>query len=125
MGSMNMPGFSISLTNLTNISQATSLPTSALLEMVDAPHNSPSWPATSTIYPVPPNLAGKKREDRFTEVEKEEKIAHKTSGEKAIKVNPKLLQDAMKVASEDVIELEPKLTEWDTVCLTRGWASGR
>jgi hypothetical protein len=127
---MNMPGFSISLTNLSNISSACSIPTSTLLELIDAPHNSPSWPATSTIYPVPSGLAGKTREERFTEVAKEEKVEKKDDGKKIL-VDAELLRGAMKVAAEDVLALEPKLTEWDTVrgflkCFVcRGWANDR
>ncbi len=30
-------------------------------------------------------------------------------------VDPKKIEHAMQIASEDVIALEPKLTEWDTV----------
>lgn len=73
MGSMNMPGFSISLTNLSNISGETGVPVDRLLSLIDAPHNSSAWPATSSIHPLPENLKGRKREDQFIEVEKEEK----------------------------------------------------
>ena len=73
MGSMNMPGFSLSLTNFSNISSETSTPTATLLRLIDAPHTSPAWPATQNIYPVPEALKGRKRADQFTEVEKEEK----------------------------------------------------
>jgi len=113
MGSMNMPGFSISLTNLSNISKSTSVSVERLLELIDAPHNSVAWPATSRIYPVPEALAKRKRAEYFTEVEKEEKKAP-IQGPKIL-VEPKGLAEAMRIASEDVITLEPKLTEWDTV----------
>ena len=73
MGSMNMPGLSISLTNLTNIAADTGVSTTKLLELIDAPHTSFAWPATQNIYPVPQKLQGRKRQDAFTEVEKEAK----------------------------------------------------
>lgn len=77
MGSMNMPGISLSLLNLTNIAEECSFTsTKHLLELIDAPHNTPGWPATQNMYPVPPELAQRKRADQFIEVEKEEKVAH-------------------------------------------------
>lgn len=127
MGSMNMPGFSISLTNLSNISESTSVSVERLLELIDAPHNSVAWPATSRIYPVPEALAKRKRAEYFTEVEKEEKKAP-IQGPKIL-VEPKGIAEAMRIASEDVITLEPKLTEWDTVsgasfsaCPNKNWS---
>lgn len=112
MGSMNMPGFSISLTNLTNISEDTGTPTERLLQLIDAPHRSSAWPQTSSIYPLPSKFQ-RKREEQFTEVEKEEKKVVK-SGPKIL-VDAKKIEESMKIASEDVIALEPKLTEWDTI----------
>lgn len=76
MGSMNMPGFSLSLTNLTNISESTKIPVEDLLALVDAPHNTPAWPATQNIYPVPEHLAKRKRQEQFTEVAAEETKVH-------------------------------------------------
>jgi dihydroxyacetone kinase len=77
MGSMNMPGISLSLLNLTNIAEECSFTSTAhLLELIDAPHNTPAWPATQNIYPVPPHLAQRKRADMFTEVEQEVKVVH-------------------------------------------------
>lgn len=68
-----MPGFSISLTNLSNISSETRVPFGKLLDLIDAPHNSVSWPATSGVYPLPDGMKGRKREEQFIEVEREEK----------------------------------------------------
>lgn len=84
MGSMNMPGVSLSLLNLTNVAADCGFTSvDHLLELLDAPHNTPAWPATQNIYPVPQSLASRKRADMFTEVEKEEKIVH-TGGEKLV-----------------------------------------
>lgn len=131
MGSMNMPGVSLSLLNLTNIAEECSFTsTSHLLELIDAPHNTPGWPATQNMYPVPANLASRKRADQFIEVEKEEKVVH-TGGPKLIGtsaqavemlvltlvVDAQAFREAMKVASDDTIALEPDLTRWDTVSL--------
>ena len=73
MGSMNMPGISLHLTNLTNISEEVKIPTSRILELIDAPHTSFAWPATQNIYPLPKKLENRKRQDAFTEIEAEKK----------------------------------------------------
>jgi dihydroxyacetone kinase len=36
-------------------------------------------------------------------------------------VDSKKIEESMRIASEDVIALEPKLTEWDTVSDTSSW----
>lgn len=79
MGSMNMPGISLTLLNLTNVSEECSIPVPKLLELLDAPHNSPAWPTTHGIYPLPENLERRKREDAWVEVAKEEKPPKKES----------------------------------------------
>lgn len=74
MGSMNMPGISLSLLNLTNVAEECSfVDTSKLIGFLDAPHNSVAWPATSQIYPLPEKLANRKREDKFVDAEEEKK----------------------------------------------------
>jgi dihydroxyacetone kinase len=76
MGSMNMPGISLTLLNLTNVSADTRIPTSKLLDMLDAPHNSPAWPTTQNMYPVPSHL-DRGRKEAWVEVEKEDKVVKK------------------------------------------------
>ena len=76
MGSMNMPGISLTLLNLSNVSEECNIPVSKLLEMLDAPHNSPAWPQTSGIYPLPKDLE-RGRKDAWVDVEKEEKVVKK------------------------------------------------
>lgn len=79
MGSMNMPGISLTLLNLTNVSEECSIPVSKLLDMLDAPHNSPAWPCTQNMYPVSQALEGRKRQDAWVDVKKEEKPPRKES----------------------------------------------
>ncbi|KAK8850558.1 dihydroxyacetone kinase [Kwoniella newhampshirensis] len=118
MGSMNMPGISLSLLNLSNVVADCSgflKSTSTLLNLLDAPHNSPAWPATSQMYPVPQSLKGRKRADQFTEVEKEvEEEVVETEGAKLL-VDGEKIRTAMKIAADDVLTLEPQLTRWDTI----------
>lgn len=81
MGSMNMPGVSLSLLNLTNVAAETGLSVERLFELIDAPHRTTAWPANTGVYPVDAPLDCRKRADKFTEVAKEEK-AHSTRGPK-------------------------------------------
>lgn len=76
---MNMPGISLTLLNLTNVSEECSIPVPKLLEMLDAPHNSPAWPSTQNMYPVPESLGSRKRQDAWVDVKKEEKPPRKES----------------------------------------------
>jgi dihydroxyacetone kinase len=78
MGSMNMPGISLTLLNLSNVSEECNIPVEKLLGMLDAPHNSPAWPMTSGIYPLPPNLE-RGRKEAWVDVAKEEKPVRKES----------------------------------------------
>ncbi|KAE8541547.1 dihydroxyacetone kinase [Cryptococcus gattii VGV] len=114
MGSMNMPGISLSLLNLTNVAEECSfVDTSKLIGFLDAPHNSVAWPATSQIYPLPEKLANRKREDKFVDVEEEKK--EEVTGGPQLFGDKELIRKAMKQAAEDVLASEPKLTKWDTI----------
>lgn len=88
MASLNAPGFSISLLNLTHVAKAfdsvssqasissvspnlatkskevASITTKTLLELIDAPHASAAWPG-GNIYPLPEHLERRKMSERF------------------------------------------------------------
>ncbi|BEI92353.1 uncharacterized protein CcaverHIS019_0411730 [Cutaneotrichosporon cavernicola] len=117
MGSMNMPGVSLSLLNLTNVARecsAEGITVERLLEFTDAEHNSVAWPAAYRTYrDVPKDLAERKRADAYFELPEEKKEAKPTGP--ALKVNPEVIQAALKYAAEDVVALEPQLTKWDTI----------
>lgn len=117
MGSMNMPGMSLSLLNLTNVARECStdgLSVERLLEFTDAEHNSVAWPAAHRTYrDVPKDLAERKRADAYFEPP-EEKKEEKPTGP-ALKASPEIIQAALKTAAEDVVALEPQLTKWDTI----------
>ncbi|ODN82872.1 dihydroxyacetone kinase [Cryptococcus amylolentus CBS 6039] len=114
MGSMNMPGISLSLLNLSNVAAENNfVSVPKLLEFLDAPHNSVAWPATSQIYPLPEHLKNRKREDKFIDVEEEKK--EENIGGPELFGNKEFIQKAMKFAGDDVLALEPKLTKWDTI----------
>jgi dihydroxyacetone kinase len=73
MGSMNMPGISLSLLNLTNVANECGFTSvEKLLELIDAPHRSSAWPANQNRRPLPEKFQ-RKRVEQFTEVEEEKK----------------------------------------------------
>lgn len=91
MASLNAPGFSISLLNLTHVAktfasissepipnaisttsstksqEVTSISVEALLELIDAPHASAAWPG-GDIYPLPEHLQRRCMGERFIDV---------------------------------------------------------
>jgi dihydroxyacetone kinase len=73
MTSLNAPGFSLTLLNLTHIATSVSSVTE-LLAFVDAPHASAAWPSTS-VFPVPEKLARRTREEKFVDIPAEHRLA--------------------------------------------------
>lgn len=90
MASLNAPGFSISLLNLTHVAktfasislepipnavsttctkakEVTSISVESLLELIDAPHASAAWPG-GDIYPLPEHLQRRSMGERFIDV---------------------------------------------------------
>ncbi|KAJ7675427.1 hypothetical protein B0H17DRAFT_1080731 [Mycena rosella] len=107
MTSLNAPGFSLTLLNLTHISKSVSS-VEELLAFVDAPHASAAWPSTS-VYPVPEKLSKRTREEKFVDIPAEHKLAQ---------VGGPTLKGAFKVmrhGAEAVLASEPDLTRWDTI----------
>lgn len=74
MTSLNAPGFSFTLLNLTHIAKTVSS-VEELLAFVDAPHASAAWPSTS-VYPIPARLSKRSREEKFVDIPAEHKLAH-------------------------------------------------
>jgi dihydroxyacetone kinase len=75
MGSMNMPGISLHLLNLTNVTaDFPAKSTTDLLDMIDAPHRTSAWPTTHNMYPVPADLKDRLRKDKFVESKKDSEL---------------------------------------------------
>jgi dihydroxyacetone kinase len=100
--SLNAPGWSISLLNISGIERETKTSTSALLELLDSDTNAPAWPRNGykDIVPV-----------------KETADLAKADTEAAIqtgpKVDPAVLDSSLRNACNKAIEAEPDLTKWD------------
>ncbi|KAJ7471889.1 Dak1 domain-containing protein [Mycena latifolia] len=111
MTSLNAPGFSLTLLNLTHISKSVSS-VEELLAFVDAPHASAAWPSKS-VYPIPEKLSKRSREEKFVDIPAEHKLAQ--VGGPTLKVSPEVLVKVMRSGAEAVLASEPDLTRWDTI----------
>ena len=132
MTSLNSPGFSLTLLNLSLISKSVSS-IEELLGFIDAPHASASWP-TSSVYSTPEALRNRTRAERFIDVPREnEHVDVVVDGAKlhgkfnfflnsstkllisCSKVTPETLISVLKYGAQEVYDAEPDLTRWDTV----------
>ncbi|KAK9382781.1 Dak1 domain-containing protein [Kockiozyma suomiensis] len=101
MTSLNAPAFAITLLNITHAARESGVDASQILEYFDAPTDALSWPKTA---PYSADAA----EEEAIEDESEKSFAED------ITVNPATLERKLRKACENIIEIEPKLTEWDT-----------
>lgn len=113
MGSMNMPGMSLSVLNVTNVARESGLSEEKIIELLDAPHTAPAWPATSGVYPLPEKLRNRKLSDALTEIPEETKATVAPGPE--LKGDAELIRRILTKAATDVVNLEPQLTHWDTL----------
>ena len=102
--SLNAPGFSISLVNITAAARQCSEASSELIRFFDSPTTSVSWP--NTIRPSGDIIKSMATPAQVDQVEKVEN---------SIPVNPKVLDAAVRSACEGAIAAEPQLTKWDMV----------
>ncbi|EJT49850.1 glycerone kinase [Trichosporon asahii var. asahii CBS 2479] len=114
MGSMNMPGMSLSVMNVSNVARDTGLSVDKIISLLDAPHTAPAWPATAGVYPLPEKLRNRPLSERLTEISPEETKESAPKGP-ALKADPELIRQILRKAAEDVVALEPELTHWDTL----------
>ncbi|KAK7959331.1 uncharacterized protein PG986_004185 [Apiospora aurea] len=105
--SLNGPGFSISLCNLTNAANEVSAPAEELLDLLDMKTDAVHWPNVSS-----PD-AYKTQTDEITaeHIEHRPELAH----ENDIKVAPSLLDSVIRTACLAAIAAEPNLTKWDMI----------
>ena len=104
--SLNAPGFSISLCNLTGAAKQAKEEVATLVRQFDSTTTAVSWPNTTR-----PSTS----QTRVTY----DKATAQTNGQEnataKISFDPLILKNAINAACERVIEAEPKLTEWDMV----------
>ncbi|KAK8062727.1 hypothetical protein PG997_014824 [Apiospora hydei] len=105
--SLNGPGFSISLCNLTNAANEVSAPVEELLDLLDMKTDAVHWPNVFS-----PDAYKTQTEESTTEhIEHRPELAH----ENDIKVAPSLLDSVIRTACLAAIAAEPNLTKWDMI----------
>ncbi|KAF4450349.1 dihydroxyacetone kinase [Fusarium albosuccineum] len=104
--SLNAPGFSISLCNVSAASKQSGSPVDKILGLLDRP-------TTAVAWPNPYRLASSA--EKSSPVSSRNQISEKTSTSALIQVNPEVLKKSVRTACEFAIAAEPKLTEWDMV----------
>ncbi|PNS20964.1 Dihydroxyacetone kinase [Sphaceloma murrayae] len=102
--SLNAPGFSISLLNLSGLSKSTSLPVSTLLSFLDAETTAPSWPRNGYANASASSNAAASAQKSTAQSETTGPLVSATS-----------LTSALRTASNAVIASEPDITKWDTI----------
>ncbi|WWC64359.1 dihydroxyacetone kinase [Kwoniella dejecticola CBS 10117] len=106
MSSLNAPGVSITLTNLTNVSRSTSTPIDRILQFYDAATDAAAWPRTA--LPSKDLTA-----DATKLLEKVEVEEDRSSFSQDVKL-PAETETRLRLGCQNVISAEPMLTIWDT-----------
>lgn len=106
--SLNAPGFSISLCNISAAARQLKSTADELLHLLDRPTSAVYWP--NTVRPV----VSEEKTDGLMTNEDSASNSHETKSD-LIKVDPKLLEKTVRSACERAIAAEPNLTKWDMV----------
>ncbi len=104
--SLNAPGFSITLLNLSNIAKDSQFSAGEVVEYLDAPTNAPGWKPKSydsTLWDS--------ADDMFEKSPIKEDEEPVTS---ALRVDAKAFENNLVNALENLLRQEPKITEYDT-----------
>jgi dihydroxyacetone kinase len=121
--SLNGPGFSITLCNLTAAANKSKTSVSELMDLLGAETKAPSWPNVQS------NTSTKEgpKETPIVDIEKRSEASAKEDikGRMSfvevkqilnfVPVDPKLLDASIRLACERAIAAEPNLTKWDMV----------
>ncbi|KAL9603031.1 MAG: hypothetical protein Q9219_001395 [cf. Caloplaca sp. 3 TL-2023] len=102
-GSLNGPGFIISILKLTDTGLGTG---KSILELLDAPAESTGWSAS---------IKSETWEKEYKEVDAAFEEVEGAMGETKLKVNPTLLHKALRSGLEKLIESEAEVTRYDTI----------
>lgn len=98
--SLNAPGWSLSLLNVSGIERTTQVAVSDLLKLLDSPTTAPAWPKNGYALEVP-------------ETSQHEANSTVSTGRAGPKIEPKNLERALRHACTACISAEPDLTKWD------------
>lgn len=106
--SLNAPGFSISLCNLSKVAKSTSRPLSTILDLLDAPTSAPAWPKNQYNVTATPYQNGSVTGATSAP-------AAAVAGDTGRNLASEKLLPAIKAACKAAIAAEPFITKFDTV----------
>ena len=112
--SLNAPGFSISPANLSEAAAESETATGDLLELLDLPTTAVPWPNREGARVHQNGTSSVKGANELHEVRNPVIRSQPTVG-REIKMDPSLLDRAVRNGCEAAIASEPKLTQWDLV----------
>lgn len=101
--SLNAPGWSISLLNVTGIERETGTPVKTLLHLLDSDTTAPAWPRNGYKEA---NIVDEQSKAGLTATEE-------TMAQKGPEVEPTSLESSLRKACNDAIKAEPDITKWD------------
>lgn len=121
--SLNGPGFSISLCNLSTAAAESGSSSGEFIDFLNAPTTAPSWPITSlvpsnTVVPPQNFTNGISKPPQISDAEDiKSKFGTPTSLNSAdhFSVDAALLDKIIRTACQRAIDAEPNLTKWDMV----------
>ncbi|THY42637.1 Dak1-domain-containing protein [Aureobasidium pullulans] len=102
--SLNAPGFSISLLNISGVARETKMEEDTLYALLDRDTNAPAWPR---------NSYGQVRVDSPTQTRAS--LAHHETVSFGPKLDVATLEGALRSACEAAVVAEPDITKWDIV----------
>ncbi|KAF4308085.1 Dak kinase [Botryosphaeria dothidea] len=105
--SLNGPGFSLTLGNLSNVATAVDKPVSELLRLLDAPTSAPAWPRSGYGQPVEVSKESAERREKAQAQAEESSLNVK--GPEA----PPSLLHALRTACSAALTAEPDITKYD------------
>jgi dihydroxyacetone kinase len=108
--SLNAPGFSISLCNISAAARQAHSTDVELLRLFDRPTSAASWPNTTTLTTV----GSEKQHTNGINGHKLDQLGdYSTSND--VHVDPLVLEAAIRTSCQNAIAAEPQLTKWDMV----------
>jgi dihydroxyacetone kinase len=105
--SLNGPGFSISVGNITGVSRSTGHSVSKLFELLDSPTNAPAWPKNGYAPVQAPTETA-----NISKIDSKE-VASSSASSRGPEFNPNTFVKALRTACTRANEAEPQITKYD------------
>ncbi|CZT50669.1 related to dihydroxyacetone kinase [Rhynchosporium secalis] len=105
--SLNGPGFSVTLCNLTTAAKESNTSVDELMDLLGAETKAPAWP--NVLANTSTNTA--KKDSPEVDIEKQAPV----SADEDIQIDPEVLESAIRTACKRAIDAEPNLTKWDMI----------